>query len=277
MAAPEPRLTLREWSAEAAGTCVMVALGTGTVAAATLWGTPSAPWQIALLWAVAVFAGVSWAARGARAHLNPAVSVALAASRVGGMRWRLVPGYVAAQLVGAVAAGVLVLLAFGAEIERFEAREGLLRGEPGAERAAAMFGEAFPPPSAQPGAAVGVPAALLAEAGGTALLLLVVVGLARRRASALGRPLVARGLVALTVAVAILLVAPVTQCGINPARDLGPRLVAWAAGFGPAAFPGSQGGWWVYVVGPLVGGLVGAALGRALSPGDRARAPRGAA
>jgi glycerol uptake facilitator protein len=65
--------------------------------------------------------------------------------------------------------------------------------------------------------------------------------------------------------VAILALAPLTQCGINPARDLGPRLVAWTAGFGPAAFPGSQGGWWVYVAGPLAGALVGAALAAGLT------------
>jgi glycerol uptake facilitator protein len=184
---------------------------------------------------------------------------------VGGMRWRRVLGYVLAQLVGAVAAGGLVLLLFGAEIARLEAREGLVRGTPGAERAAAMFGEAFPPPSAPAGVEVTAAQALLAEAGGTAFLLLVVVGLARVGTWG-GRPrLLARAAASLAVAAAILALAPLTQCGINPARDLGPRLVAWAAGFGPAAFPGSQGGWWVYVLGPLAGGLVGAAVAAQLT------------
>src|SRR6185436_15572072 len=66
--------------------------------------------------------------------------------------------------------------------------------------------------------------------------------------------------VGFTVAVLISLFAPLTQAGWNPARDFGPRIAALAAGYGAIAIPGPHGGFWIYIVGPLIGGLVGGAL-----------------
>jgi len=66
--------------------------------------------------------------------------------------------------------------------------------------------------------------------------------------------------VGFTVAILISLFAPLTQAGWNPARDFGPRLVAWMAGWGLAALPGPRAGFWVYIVGPLVGAPIGAVL-----------------
>ena len=67
-------------------------------------------------------------------------------------------------------------------------------------------------------------------------------------------------LIGATVSVLVSLYAPLTQAGMNPARDLGPRVFAAMAGWGTVALPGPRGGFWVYVVGPIVGALVGAAL-----------------
>jgi glycerol uptake facilitator-like aquaporin len=63
--------------------------------------------------------------------------------------------------------------------------------------------------------------------------------------------------VGFTVAVLIALFAPITQAGWNPARDFGPRLVALLAGYGSIAIPGPQAGFWIYIVGPLIGGPIG--------------------
>jgi Major intrinsic protein len=60
-----------------------------------------------------------------------------------------------------------------------------------------------------------------------------------------------------TVAVLVSLFAPITQAGWNPARDFGPRLVAYGLGWGAIAIPGPGGGFWAYIVGPLVGGPLG--------------------
>jgi glycerol uptake facilitator protein len=65
--------------------------------------------------------------------------------------------------------------------------------------------------------------------------------------------------IGLTVSSIICLIAPLTQAGLNPARDVGPRRVAWAAGWGSAAFPDRIGGFFhVYIAGPIGGGVVAA-------------------
>ena len=60
------------------------------------------------------------------------------------------------------------------------------------------------------------------------------------------------------MAIVISIVAPLTQAGLNPARDFGPRLFAYLAGWGRIAIPGPRGGFFtVYILGPIVGGLIG--------------------
>jgi glycerol uptake facilitator protein len=67
--------------------------------------------------------------------------------------------------------------------------------------------------------------------------------------------------IGVTVTSVICLIAPLTQAGLNPARDLGPRLVAWLAGWGGAAFPDRVGGFFhVYVLAPLLGGACASLL-----------------
>jgi glycerol uptake facilitator-like aquaporin len=67
--------------------------------------------------------------------------------------------------------------------------------------------------------------------------------------------------IGLTVTSIICLIAPLKQAGLNPARDLGPRLFSWLAGWGVAAFPDDRGGFlWVYVLGPVCGGALASLL-----------------
>jgi glycerol uptake facilitator-like aquaporin len=99
--------------------------------------------------------------------------------------------------------------------------------------------------------------AMLVEAFGTAILVLVIFALSDPDNAAAPEPTLVPFFVGFTVAVLISLFAPITQAGWNPARDFGPRLVALLAGYGAIAIPGPHGGFWVYIVGPLAGGLVG--------------------
>lgn len=126
-----------------------------------------------------------------------------------------------------------------------------------------IFGQYFPNPAllgtdplAQ--AMVSPFQAFLVEAFGTALLVLVVFVVSHPRSSVPG-PIAAPG-IGLTVAVLICVFAPLTQAEWNPARDLGPRLVALLAGYGSIAIPAPQTGFWVYLAGPLLGGLVGGGI-----------------
>ena len=81
----------------------------------------------------------------------------------------------------------------------------------------------------------------------------------------LGRPseVLAPVFIGGTLSALIAITAPLTQTGINPARDFGPRLVAYLAGWGAIAIPGLQGGFfWVYILAPLLGGALAAACFR---------------
>ncbi len=247
---------------ETLGTFLLVLFGTGSVACAVLSGALQGLWQVAVVWGFGVTLAIYCSAALSGAHLNPAVSLAFAAFRPDRFPPRRVLPYWAAQLSGAFLAGLVVLLVFGGLLARFESREGLVRGAPGSERAAMVFGQYFPNPAdfgTGPDAAALVSplGAMLVEALGTAILVLVIFALTDPRNQGAPPPYLVPFFVGFTVAVLISLFAPLTQAGWNPARDFGPRLVALLAGFGEVAIPGPRAGFWVYLVGPLLGGLVG--------------------
>jgi glycerol uptake facilitator protein len=144
---------------------------------------------------------------------------------------------------------------FAPSIGAYETAHGIVRGSTESIKTAMMFGEYYPNPGAT--AIVSLPLAIGAEALGTFLLVLMIFALTE--GCNVGRPddALAPVFIGLTVTSIICLIAPLTQAGLNPARDLGPRLVAWLMGWGDAAFPDRVGGFfYVYVLAPLLGGAV---------------------
>jgi MIP family channel proteins len=254
---------LRALGAEAFGTFLFVCIGTSIVATAVITDAGVTLWQVALVWGFGVTLAIYAASPYSGAHLNPAVSLAFALFRPGDFpRWKLLP-YWASQLAGAVLAGAVVLLSFRGFISRFEASEGIARGEPGSQHSAMMFGEYFPNPdihgvdeAAQ--ALVSAPVAALVEGLGTAILVLVIFALVDRRNPIRPVRWMTPIFIGLTISGLILAFAPLTQGGWNPARDFGPRIIAFLAGWDSIAIPGPSSGFWAYIVGPLVGGSVGA-------------------
>jgi MIP family channel proteins len=218
---------------------------------------------VASVWAVAVTVAIYVAAPLSGAHLNPAVTLAFTVFR--SFPLGRLPAYWLAQLAGAVLAGWVILLVFDSMLARFEVQESLTRGAPGSERAAMIFGQYFPNPAIfgtgpQAAELVSPPGALAVEALGTTILLLVIFAVTDPcHPLNQYRPLIPPA-IGLTVAMLISVFAPLTQAGWNPARDLGPRLVAFLAGYGSVAIPGPQGGFWIYLAGPLLGGLAGGLL-----------------
>ena len=197
-----------------------------------------------------------------RAHLNPAVSLAFALWRPQDFPWRRLVPYIAAQLVGAIAAGATVAGLFWPFIARFEVANGLTRGSHGSELSAMIFGEYFPNPAmfgtdAAARALVSPGHAAVVEGFGTAVLVLVIFALTTPRNTGSPKANLVPFFIGFTVAVLISLFAPLTQAGWNPARDFGPRLVAYVLGWGTIAIPGPMGGFWVYIVGPMIGGPLG--------------------
>lgn len=121
-----------------------------------------------------------------------------------------------------------------------------------------MFGEYFPNPGvygprADSASLVAPWAAALFEGVGTALLGFVIFALVDKNNTALPSKHLAPVFIGGTVAIIISVSAPITQAGLNPARDFGQRIIAYIAGWKKIAIPGPDNGFWVYIIGPLVG------------------------
>jgi glycerol uptake facilitator protein len=247
----------REFVGEALGTFILVLFGCGSVAVSVLFNAYSGLMQVALAWGIGVTLAIYVTRHLSCAHLNPAVSLGMAVGRR--MSWRRLPLYVVAQLLGAVLAALALYVLFSPSIAAYEGAHGIVRGTIESVTTAKMFGEFYPGPGFH--AVVSLPLAMGAEAFGTFLLVLMIFLLTE--GCNVGRPddALAPVFIGLTVTSIIALIAPLTQAGLNPARDLGPRLVAWLAGWGSAAFPDRVGGFFfVYVLAPLVGGVIAALL-----------------
>ncbi len=254
----------RVYMAEVLGTYLLVLFGTGAVASAVITGALQGVWQVAVVWGFGVSLAIYATAAVSGAHLNPAVSLAFALFRPADFPWRRLLPYWAAQLSGGILAGLTVLAIWGPFIERFEEQRELVRGEPGSQLSAMVFGEYFPNPAefgtdAAAQELVTPLAAASVEALGTAVLVFMIFALTDPRSSHRPSRWIWPLMIGFTIALLISLFAPITQGAWNPARDFGPRLVAFFAGWNEIAIPGPRQGFWVYIVGPLIGGSLGAA------------------
>jgi glycerol uptake facilitator protein len=247
------------------GTFLLVFFGCGSVAAAVLMSVFAGIFQVAIIWGLGVATAIYLTSSLSGAHLNPAVTCALAAW--GKFPARRVAPYIAAQFAGAFAAAAVVHAIFMGPLASFETAHGIVRGAVGSEASAMIFGEYFPNPGGKAltddlRAIVTPGAAFLAEAIGTALLMLVIFAVTDERNRARPRELGALT-IGLTITLLISLLAPLTQAGFNPARDLAPRLWSALAGWRSAPFAANGLGWLtVYVFGPLLGAQVGGILYR---------------
>jgi glycerol uptake facilitator protein len=257
--------------AEVLGAYVLIFFGCGAVHVAVLAGALGLA-QVALVWGVAIMLAVYVVGGVSGSHINPAITVALA--MWGRFPWRDVPAYVLGQLVGAILAAATLFGLFGGFLTAKEQERQVTRGGPGSEITAMCYGEYFPNPGALTSAVyskdehnrlnelVSEPVAFGAEFLGTLILALVVFAITdpRNLAAPLGR--LAPVFIGLTVTVLICVIAPLTQACFNPARDFGPRLVAYFAGWGAIALPGPRGLGFltVYILAPGLGALAGGGL-----------------
>jgi glycerol uptake facilitator protein len=237
---------LGQMLAEFLGTLVLIALGDGVVAMVVLFGS-GAPSEvinggytnITLGWGLAVLMGICVAGRVSGAHLNPAVTLALAVFR--GFPWNKVGPYGLAQVAGGFAGAALVYLNYWPAFQKFD---------PGLDKTAGVF-TTFP---AFPEAWVF---GFLDQLIGTALLVGLIFAITDPRNEPVSPPLqpIVIGLVVVAIGVSW---GGMHGYAINPARDFGPRLFTVMAGFRNTGFDGHA--WWVPIVGPLAGGLIGALI-----------------
>ena len=252
-------MKLHEFMGEFIGTFLLVLFGCGSVAVSVLYSAHVGLFQVAMVWGLGVTVAIYATRHLSCAHLNPAVSIAMVLGQR--MALRKLPVYVGAQFIGAFAAAATLYLLFAASIAQFESLHHILRGAPDSVRTAMMFGEYYPNPGAGTAAVVGTFTAFLAEAVGTFVLVFLIFSLTE--GCNLGRPddALAPLFIGLTVTIIISIIAPLTQAGLNPARDLSPRIFAMLAGWGKAALPDPGIGFLtVYVLGPICGALVASGL-----------------
>jgi glycerol uptake facilitator protein len=249
--------------AEFIGTLILVFFGVGSVNTAVATGAQQGLWQVAVVWGVGIALAIYAVGAVSGAHINPAITLAMAAWRKFPPR-KILP-YIFSQLAGAVCGSLILFGLFHGAIAHFELVKGLTRGQPGSELSGMMFGEYFPNPAifgttAEAFAQVSIATAMLAEAIGTALLACFVFAVTERRNPETPRfmtPL----FIGLSVSIIISIVAPLTQAGLNPARDFGPRLVSYLFGWGEIAIPGPRGGFFtVYILAPIIGALAGSGI-----------------
>jgi glycerol uptake facilitator protein len=248
--------TFKSFLGEFLGTFILVFIGCGSVAVSIVFSAYSGLFQVAVVWGIGVALAI-YVSRGLScAHLNPAVSLAFVVA--GRMSARTLPAYLGAQFLAAFAAAAMLYALFGGAIAGFEAAHGIVRGTPGSVLTARMYGE-YLAAGAGGGLAVSMGTAFLAEGFGTFLLVLFIFALTE--GCNVGRPdeRAAPVFIGAAVAALICIIAPLTQAGFNPARDFGPRLFAYLAGWGSAAIPGPDNAFFlVYIAAPVAGAVTAA-------------------
>ena len=234
--------------AEFLGTFVLILLGTGVVAMVVLFPSQT-PGEIihggytniTLGWGLAVTMGICVAGKISGAHLNPAVTLALAVFR--GFPWRKVLPYSIAQVAGAFFAAALVYQNYLPAFHRLD---------PQLESTAGVF-TTFPAFPAL------LQAGFLDQVIGTGLLLLLVFAITDEFNSPPGANMTPAliGLVVVAIGISF---GGMHGYAINPARDFGPRLFTVVAGFRNNGLTDGTRVWWIPVAAPLLGGLLGAAI-----------------
>lgn len=246
----EPPTLMQKCVAECFGTCVLVQVGCAGLCASTYLGVYEGLWQAAAVWLIGATLAVLATASISGAHLNPAVTLSFALMRPDDFTVSDVIPYWVAQLAGGILAGLINLSIYGTAIASFEAANNLVRGTDGGIASAVAFGDYY-----MLSPSVGsFMQAIFIEAFGTAFLVFIIFSVTNPKndvpSSAV--PLI----VGTAIAAMIATLGATTGAGINPARDLGPRLVTLFMGWGTPAMNGSL----VYIAGPMIGGPIGAFL-----------------
>ena len=235
--------------AEYLGTLILILMGTGVCANSSLADTfaKGADWLlISFGWGLGVYLGVIVAGPSSGAHLNPAVTIGLAVA--GKFAWTDAPFYILAQLLGAVSGAFLTWLLYSDHYNRTE-NAGTIKGtfctSPAIKNTARN---------------------ILSEVVGTFVLIFVVLLIAgpEFKSEGMGKVIIGLGSVG-ALPVALLVVAigislgGLTGYAINPARDLGPRIIHSLV---PIKTKGASdwGYAWIPVVGPVIGAVFAATL-----------------
>lgn len=240
---------IRESLAELLGTFVLVLFGNSVLAVMTFAGAGNNGLAAAFWgWGLALTLGVLVAGGASGAHLNPAISVAVAT--VGKFPYKKIVPYVAAQYLGAFVASVVLFVTYRGALDNFDGGNRMVTGVNGTAGIFASYPKDF----------VSTGNGLVDQIVGTALLVLAILAITDARNMA-----VPQGVQPLFIGFALgaLVLCFGYNCGapLNPARDLAPRVFTAMAGWGGEVFSFRDYNWfWVPIVGPHIGAVLGAWL-----------------
>ncbi|XBS69948.1 MIP/aquaporin family protein [Acerihabitans sp. KWT182] len=242
--------------AEFLGTALLIFFGVGCVAALKLAGASFGQWEISIIWGLGVAMAVYLTAAVSGAHLNPAVSIALCF--FGNFEGRKLLPYIISQMLGAFVGAAVVYFLYYSLFFDFEQANHMVRGSVQSLQLAGIF-------STYPNAHIGVIQAFFVETVIAAILLCLILALTDD-GNGIPRGPLAPLLIGLLIAVIGASMGPLTGFALNPARDFGPKVFAFLAGWGNVAFTGGREipYFLVPLIAPVVGGCLGAFGYRAL-------------
>eukprot|EP00977_Amphora_coffeiformis_P025397 scaffold19629_cov147-Amphora_coffeaeformis.AAC.1 len=236
------RLMLPELVAECFGTFILLQLAIGIVVSSVMTNSMEGIFPIAVLTGMAVTTSVSAVSSRCAAHFNPAISWAMCLYR--GFGWHKFLPYFTSQLIGATLAALVNYLIFASPIQEFEALNGIVRSSMDGLGSAKAFACYF--------TKVTTDGAFISETFGAFALSSVVFALtSQKNTQAKGLPI--PSVIGSTVALIISIIGPISAASLNPARELGPRLVLWAFGWTSTAFYQLP----LYLLAPILGATLG--------------------
>lgn len=235
--------------AEFLGTGLLIFFGAGCVAALKLAGANMGQWEISIIWGLGVAMAVYLTAGVSGAHLNPAVSIALWLF-ANFERYKVVP-YIVSQMLGAFCGAALVYGMYHNLFVDIEQANNIVRGSVESLQTAGVF-------STYPNAHITVVQAFFVEMTITAILLGMILSLTDD-GNGIPRGPLAPFLIGVLIALLGASMGPLTGFAMNPARDFGPKVFAFFAGWGNVAFTGGRE--IPYFLVPLLAPIVGACLG----------------
>ena len=241
---------LGECLAEFIGAGLLIFFGVGCVAALVLAGVDFGQWEVSIVWGLGVAIAIYVTGGVSGAHLNPAVTLALTTFK-GFEKHKVLP-YILAQVLGAFCSAALVYFLYSSLFADYELANGIVRGSEESLATAGVF-------STYAHASLTNMQAFAVEFMITAVLMAGILAIGDDNNGTANGALSAL-LIGLLIAVIGASFGPLTGFAMNPARDFGPKLFAFLAGWGEVALTGARSNpyFWVPIVAPITGAMAGA-------------------
>lgn len=241
-----------ELLAEFFAVAIIILFGDSVAAMYTLYDPSpykTAYWGVCIVWGLSVTIAIYCTGAISGTHANPAVTIALALFR--GFSWKKVFPYILSQVAGGFAGASIVYALFQPVIDHYNTTHNLSRIEDGG--AAGVF-------FTHPGEFITTGHAFLDEVILTAILVFGIFAITCRYNTMAPQANSGALIIGLLVACIGASAGYLEAWAINPARDFGPRLFCFFAGWGSSALPGPENYWWIPIIAPIIGGIIGGGL-----------------